>query len=170
MEYVVFDLETTGFSPERDDILEIGAFVVRDDAVLDAPVFHRMVRPRAPIPWRATQVHGIRDADVRAAPSLDLVLPEFVSFVDGRPVVGHNVGFDSNFVRAAARRLGLEWAPPLEICTMQLSRRAFPRERTHKLDALARRFDLSFPEGARHRSLGDARVTAEAFLQMRHLL
>lgn len=167
MEYVVFDLETTGFSPENDDIIEIGAVLVDRDDILERPRFHRLVRPMKPIPWRATMVHGIRDADVRGAPTLDVVLPEFLDFVGERPVVAHNIGFDMGFVQAAMRRHGLLWLPPQEICTMQLSRRAFPRERSHKLDSVAERLGLHFPEGARHRSVGDALVTAQAFLQMR---
>jgi DNA polymerase III subunit epsilon len=101
---------------------------------------------------------------VQDAPRLGEVLPAFLDFVGGRAVVAHNVAFDSGFIRAGAARHGLIWQPARELCTVQLSRRAFPHERGHKLDAVAQRLGLEFEAGGRHRSLGDVRVTAEAFL------
>lgn len=170
MEYVVFDLETTGLSPDKDAIVEIGAMYVREDRVIEAPYFHALVNPERDIPWYATRVHGIRNAHVARAPTLREVLPQFLAFVGDRPVVAHNIGFDSGFLRAAARRNGLLWTPCEEICTVQLSRRAFPRERSHNLDLLAHRFGLAWADGERHRSLGDVRVTAHAFLRLREHL
>ncbi|WP_345456194.1 3'-5' exonuclease [Deinococcus aluminii] len=172
MNVVVFDLETTGLSPERDAIVEIGALRVRDGRVVEAERFETLVRPLSAageplrIPWYAQRVHGISDEMVRNAPGLAQVLPEFLDFVGGSAVVAHNVGFDGGFMRAAARRHGLVWSPPAEYCTVQLSRRAFPHERSHNLDVLAQRLDLTFAPGGRHRSLGDVQVTAEAFVRL----
>ncbi|WP_216327181.1 3'-5' exonuclease [Deinococcus aestuarii] len=172
MNVVVFDLETTGLSPERDAIVEIGALRVREGRVREAERFETLVRPVGVggeplrIPWRVQQIHGISDEMVRDAPGLADVLPEFLDFVGDSPVVAHNISFDRGFMRAAARRHGLAWAPPAEHCTMQLSRRAFPGERSHNLDVLAQRLDLGFARDGRHRSLGDARVTAEAFVRL----
>ncbi|WP_034387062.1 PolC-type DNA polymerase III [Deinococcus sp. YIM 77859] len=172
MNVVVFDLETTGLSPERDAIVEIGALRVVDGRVVEAERFETLVRPvngageLLSIPWRAQRVHGISDAMVQDAPDLSRVLPEFLDFVGDSAVAAHNIGFDGSFMRVAARRHGLVWAPPAEYCTVQLSRRAFPQERTHNLDVLAGRLGLSFAPGGRHRSLGDVRVTAEAFVRL----
>lgn len=172
MNVVVFDLETTGLSPERDAIVEIGALRVVDGRVVESERFETLVRPQnaagevLPIPWQARRVHGISDAMVQDAPELGQVLPEFLDFVGRSAVAAHNIGFDSSFMRAAARRCGLVWAPPAEYCTVQLSRRAFPRERTHNLDVLAQRLGLTFAPGGRHRSLGDVQVTAEAFVRL----
>ncbi|MDL2343443.1 3'-5' exonuclease [Deinococcus sp. MIMF12] len=172
MNVVVFDLETTGLSPERDAIVEIGAMRVRDGRVREDERFETLVRPVSGegfplrIPWRAQQVHGISDAMVRGARELGDVLPEFLDFVGDSAVVAHNIGFDGGFLRAATRRHGLRWAPAAEHCTLQLSRRAFPSERSHKLDLLAARLGLEFAPGGRHRSLGDVRVTAEAYVRL----
>ncbi|WP_019008296.1 3'-5' exonuclease [Deinococcus aquatilis] len=172
MNVVVFDLETTGLSPERDGIVEIGAVRIVDGRVDESQKFETLVRPTSEgghtlqIPWRAQQVHGISDAMVRSAPSIAEALPDFLAFVDGLPVVAHNAPFDNGFVRVAARRAGLTWAPPTEYCTVQLSRRAFPRERAHNLGVLAERLNLTFAEGGRHRSFGDVQVTAQAFVQL----
>ena len=169
-EYVVFDLETTGLSPERDAIVEIGAMRIRGGRVQPEEVFQTLVRPQdahgntLAIPWYTQRVHGISDQMVRGAPTLSEVLPQFLEFVGGAAVVAHNIGFDSGFVRAGAARHGLTWSPARELCTVQLSRRAFPHERGHKLDAVATRLGLEFEAGGRHRSLGDVRVTAHAFI------
>ncbi|MFC4452429.1 3'-5' exonuclease [Deinococcus sonorensis] len=171
-EYVVFDLETTGLSPERDGIVEIGAMRIRDGQVQPTEIYQTLVRPTdaqgqpLSIPWYTQRVHGISDQMVRHAPTVEQVLPDFLDFVGDAAVVAHNVAFDSGFIRTAARRHGLIWQPARELCTVQLSRAAFPREKGHKLDLLAQRLGLEFEAGGRHRSLGDVRVTAEAFVQL----
>lgn len=172
MEYVVFDLETTGLSPERDAIVEIGAMRVSGGRVIEDSAYQTLVRPLNEhgqlmrIPWHASRVHGISDKMVEKAPTLAEVLPEFLDYVGNSPVVAHNAGFDCGFMRAAAKRHGLKWTPRDELCTVQLSRRAFPSERGHRLELLAERFGLDFETGGRHRSLGDVRVTAHAFVRL----
>lgn len=168
MDYVVFDLETTGLSPERDAIVEIGAVVVRNGEIVEDEIFHSLVNPQRPIPYFATKVHGLKDMDVKHAPTIDLVLPEFLAFIKRKPLVAHNISFDVGFIQANAQKLGLEFPPRAQICTMQLSRRAYPRERSHKLDLLASRLDLTFTE--RHRSMGDVQVTAQAFIHLSRAL
>lgn len=176
MNVVVFDLETTGLSPERDGIVEIGAVRIVDGQVQEHLKYETLVRPTTPdgqtlmIPWRAEQVHGISNAMVRAAPTIAEVLPEFIEYVNGWPVVAHNIGFDGGFMRANAQRHGLTWAPASEHCTVQLSRRAFPKERVHNLTVLAERLGLNFAPGGRHRSFGDVQVTAQAYLRLMELI
>lgn len=176
MNVVVFDLETTGLSPERDGIVEIGAVRVVDGRVEEDLRYETLVRPTnaagAPmiIPWHAERVHGISNEMVRRAPTIEQVLPEFLDFVGGSPVVAHNIGFDGGFMRENARRLGLEWKPAAELCTVQLSRRAFPKERAHNLTVLADRLGLNFAPGGRHRSFGDVQVTARAYLKLLEML
>ncbi|GGI73319.1 DNA polymerase III subunit epsilon [Deinococcus wulumuqiensis] len=173
---MVFDLETTGFSPASAAIVEIGAVRIVGGRIDEALKFETLVRPTRPdgsvlsIPWQAQQVHGISDEMVRSAPTIEQALPGFLDFVGGSAVVAHNVGFDGSFMRAGAGRLGLSWAPERELCTMQLSRRAFPRERAHNLTILAERLGLEFAPGGRHRSYGDVQVTAQAYLRLRELL
>lgn len=172
MNVVVFDLETTGLSPERDGIVEIGAVRVVNGKIEETLKYETLVKPTNHsgevmlIPWQAQRVHGISNEMVRHAPTIAEVLPEFIEFVAGDAVVAHNIGFDGSFMRANARRLGLNWNPVAELCTVQLSRRAFPRERAHNLTILAERLGLEFAPGGRHRSFGDVQVTAQAFVQL----
>lgn len=169
---VVFDLETTGLSPERDGIVEIGALRVVNGRIDESLRYETLVRPTnadgAPmiIPWHAERVHGISNEMVRRAPTIAQVLPEFIDFVGDSAVVAHNIGFDGGFMRVGAARLGLKWAPAAEHCTVQLSRRAFPKERAHNLTVLADRLGLNFAPGGRHRSFGDVQVTAQAYLKL----
>lgn len=176
MNVVVFDLETTGLSPERDGIVEIGALRIVDGQVAGHLKYETLVRPTDAdgrlirIPWSAQKVHGISDEMVRDAPTIREVLPAFLDFVSDSPVVAHNVAFDGGFMRANAARLGLSWRPAAEVCTVQLSRRAFPKERAHNLTVLAERLGLEFAPGGRHRSFGDVQVTAQAYLHLMNRL
>lgn len=169
---VVFDLETTGLSPEKDGIVEIGAVRIVDGKVDETLRYETLVKPTNAagdvirIPWYTERIHGISDEMVRDAPTIAEVLPEFLEFVNGSAVVAHNIGFDGGFMRANATRLGLRWQPAAEFCTVQLSRKAFPKERAHNLTVLAERLGLDFAPGGRHRSFGDVQVTAQAYLKL----
>ena len=166
MEKVIFDLETTGLSPYRDAILEIGAVVVRDGAVTDER-FHAMVNPGFPIPYHITRINGINDRMVADAPGIGEVLPRFLEFVGERGLVAHNASFDMGFVHAHAARLGVR-APVRALCTVELSRRVYPRERRHNLDAVCERLGLVAVD--RHRALGDVELTAQAFIHFQRIL
>jgi DNA polymerase III subunit epsilon len=166
VEFVIFDLETTGLSPERDAIVEIGAMVVRDEQIT-AETFETFVHPQRSIPFYVSRIHGITDRMVQGAPRIDEALPNFLEFVAGRQLVAHNASFDMGFIRASAARLGLE-APVRATCTVQLSKRAFPSESKHNLDAICSRLGLHASN--RHRALADVEVTALAFLEFRRRL
>lgn len=166
MQWVVFDLETTGLSPRNDAILEIGAVVVEGAHVTDER-FHSLINPGRPIPWFVTRVHGIQDRMVASSPRLETVLPAFLEFVGDRTLVAHNAGFDMGFLSEHASRLGLS-APRTAHCTMELSRRIFPGERRHNLDALCARLGLE--ASSRHRALSDAEVTAQAFVRLSDMI
>lgn len=176
MNLVVFDLETTGLSPEKDGIVEIGAVRIVNGQVDETLRYETLVKPTNAagevirIPWYTERIHGISDEMVRHAPTIREVMPEFIEFVADSAVVAHNVAFDGGFMRANAARLGLKWSPAAEFCTVQLSRRAFPKERAHNLTVLADRLGLNFAPGGRHRSFGDVQVTAHAYVQLMALL
>ncbi len=166
MRHVVFDLETTGLSPTSDGILEIGALVIQD-GVITGERFQRLVNPGFPIPYYITRINGINDRMVSDAPTIGRVLPEFLEFVRGANLVAHNASFDLGFLHANSRRLNLI-APVQATCTMELSRRLYPRERRHNLDAVCERLALQVSN--RHRAMADVELTAQAFLRFQDML
>ena len=154
--FVVLDLETTGLSPDRDRITEVGAVRARGGEVIAE--LRTFVHPGVPIPAAVTAITGITDADVAGAPDVATVLPTVVDFLGGAVFVAHNARFDLGFLRAAAARLGLPPLRPRVIDTAVLARRLVRDEvRDMRLGTLARHFRV--PDAPDHRALHDARAT-----------
>ena len=107
--YVVFDIETTGFSPEKNTIIEIGAVKVVDGKMQDK--YSTFINPEVPIPFDIEKLTGINDAMVLPYPKIDQILPEFLKFVGDSALVAHNAGFDVGFVGHYAEKLGLPFNP-----------------------------------------------------------
>ncbi|MBR5116822.1 MAG: PHP domain-containing protein, partial [Lachnospiraceae bacterium] len=158
--FVVFDLETTGFSPVRDRIIEIGAVKVKDGEIVDR--FSVFVNPKKPIPPRIEEVTNINDDMVKDAETIETILPEFVKFIGDAVLVGHNVAFDIGFINQNCREQGIA-ADYTTIDTMGLSRHYFPLQSNHKLDTLAK--TLEVPLDGHHRAVNDAECTAGIFLK-----
>jgi DNA polymerase-3 subunit epsilon len=157
--FVVVDLETTGGSAADCAITEVGAVKVRGGEVLGE--FQSLVNPGAPIPPFVAVLTGITDGMVATAPPEGEVVPAFLQFARGAVLVAHNARFDTGFLQAACRRLGLEWPAPPVVDTVLLARQVLTRDEAPnvKLSTLARVFRTSVaPE---HRALADARATVE---------
>ncbi len=156
--FVALDLETTGLSPRRDRITEIGAVKVRGGELLGE--LRTFVHPGRPIPPAITAITGITDAMVRGAPPIGAVLPAVLRFLDGCVFVAHNARFDLSFLRVAAEAHGLGPLEPPVIDTARLSRRLLGNEvRNHRLATLAQH--LRAPHRPDHRALHDARATID---------
>ena len=154
--FVVLDLETTGLSPDRDRITEVGAVRARGGEVLAE--LRTFVHPGVPIPPAVTTITGITDADVAHAPDVATVLPIVLDFLGDAVFVAHNARFDLGFLRAAAARLGLPRLRPRVVDTAVLARRLIRDEvRDLRLGTLARH--LRAPDTPDHRALHDARAT-----------
>ncbi len=157
--YVVVDLETTGGRPGPGAIIEIGAWRMEGERLVDS--FQTLVRPRIPVPPFITRLTSITNDMVAGAPPIDQALPAFRDFLGGAVMVAHNAQFDFSFLDFEFRRLfGIGLRNPV-LCTLRMSRRFVPSLKRRRLDALADHFGLS-TEG-RHRGLGDARMAAEIF-------
>jgi DNA polymerase III subunit epsilon len=161
--WVVFDTETTGLEPSRDEIVSIAGVRVRQNQVLFEDSFVQLVHPQRTIPASATRIHGIGDDDVKDQPPLRDVLPRFRSFVGDSILAGHNVAFDLAFLQAKQPGTGIRFDLPA-VCLLVLSAFLFPETDDHSLDAIARRLDL--PLRGRHTAIGDALLTAEALVQL----
>ncbi|MEX1178865.1 MAG: DEDD exonuclease domain-containing protein [Nitriliruptor sp.] len=156
--FVVLDLETTGLSPGRDRITEVGAVKVQGGEV--AGELQTLVHPGCAIPARITAVTGISDVMVRDAPSIEAVLPTVLAFLGDAVLVAHNATFDVSFLRAEAARLGYGPFEPVVVDTARLARRLVADEvRDRRLGTLARHFgSRTVPD---HRALHDARATVD---------
>jgi DNA polymerase-3 subunit epsilon len=168
--YVVFDTETTGLEPQGDDeIVSIAGVRIVNARVLTGEIFDRFVHPGRRIPPASTRVHGISDEQVKDAPPLDMVVPDFHAYVGEAVLVAHNAAFDMSFLSKHQRRLGVAFTQPV-LDTVLLAAHVFgPGERL-TLDALVERFEIALPEHERHTALGDARATAYVFLRLIALL
>lgn len=157
--FVVLDLETTGGSPEKDTITEIGAVKVRGGEVLGE--FATLIDPGRSIPPQIVYLTGITDRMVGDAPRLRQVLPGFLEFLRGSVLVAHNARFDIGFLKAACVELGLPWPGNTVLDTVQLARRVVSREESPslRLGALAELFGASTVPN--HRALADARATVD---------
>ena len=163
-EYVVFDLETTGFSSARDKIIEIGAVKVIDGNIVER--FSTFVNPKVPIPFRIEKLTSIKDAMVVDAPVIEQVLPEFLEFCGNAVMVAHNAGFDIGFIRENAKRLGIETDFTV-VDTVSLARVLMPSLNRYKLDTVAKALKISLEN--HHRAVDDAECTAlifQKFVQM----
>jgi DNA polymerase III subunit epsilon len=163
VEYVVFDLETTGTSPTASRILEIGA--VRLKGFHPVSRFQRLVDPGRPVPAAITAITGIDDTDVRGRPHVGRCLDEFLHFSAGAVLVAHNARFDVAFVDAElGRRHGGRLAAPV-IDTVALARRLMDgRLPRMSLAVLAERFDTAVRPC--HRALPDAEATSEVLARL----
>ena len=163
---IVFDLETTGFSPRYGDrVIEIGAVVIENGRLTDE--FHSLIKIDKPIPWAARRVHGISNKMLAEQPPAARIFPEFHRFIAQSPLIAHNAAFDLRFLDHEFSQLGLTLENPHH-CTLKLSRRHHPQLSSHKLENLAKY--LLGPAATKnlhlHRALDDARLTAKIWLKM----
>ena len=159
-EFVVFDIETTGFSKDLNEIIDIGAVKVKDGNVLDR--FQSFVRPRNPIPERITQLTGITDAMVADAPEVETVIRDFFEFAGNDVLIAHNADFDTGFVFKQAERLGIEHDNDV-LDNLMLARAHIPDMRSRSLDKLAKRYKVPLKH---HRAVNDSEATAMVFYGM----
>lgn len=161
-DFVVVDLETTGWLSETAGITEIGAVRLRGGRPVTE--FSALVNPGVPIPPDVSALTGITDAMVSQAPPIERVLPEFLDFAAGSVIAAHNAPFDIGFLTAACHRCGTDWPPCGVIDTAMLARLVLGPDDVpdHKLATLSGHFTTQ--TGPCHRALADAKATADVLL------
>ena len=163
--YIVFDIETTGFSSIRDRIIEIGAVKVENGQIVDK--FSTFVNPERPIPFEITNLTSITDEMVLDAPTIEVVLPQFLEFIGEGALVAHNAGFDVGFIEQNCRVLGLE-QEFTAVDTVALARVLLPTLSKYKLNLVAKALGISLEN--HHRAVDDAGATAEIFVKFVEML
>ncbi len=163
--YVVFDIETTGFSYNNDKMIEIGAVKIRDGGVIDR--FSEFINPERPIPSKIVELTHIDDSMVSGAPTVDEILPRFMDFIGDVPVVAHNATFDCSFIRYNCEKLGLPFNN-LIVDTLALSRLLLTDIKRHNLKAITRK--LKIPLDGHHRAVVDAESTSLVLIRFFEML
>ncbi|WP_150541142.1 PolC-type DNA polymerase III [Clostridium perfringens] len=155
-EYVVFDIETTGFSSKNDKIIEIGAVKLKDGEIVDS--FSTFVDPKVNIPYKITELTSITQNMVNGQPTIDEVLPKFMEFIGDSVLVAHNAAFDVGFIKKNLMDMGKTLKNPV-MDTVPLARYLYPDLKKVKLNLVAKHLGISLEN--HHRAVDDAKATAE---------
>lgn len=167
-DFTIFDFETTGLYPYTGDkICEVGAIRVGTDGSI-RDKFHSLVDPRRPISYGARRVNGITDAMVRGQPTIEEVLPRFMSFLKGSVLVAYNAGFDLGFLEYALGENRSELNEYHVIDALKLARRVFPGIERYNLGAVSHSLGVCMP--TEHRAMADAFATWKVFEKEMELL
>ena len=161
--YVVFDVETTGLSAERDRLIEIAAVKVKNGAEIDS--FESYINPQRPISELITRLTSITNDDVKDAPFEKEVMTNFYNWLDKDDIlVAHNAKFDLGFLDTCFERLGLENKNNASIDTLFVSRAENKEAKRHGLSNLAKLYKVRLVQ--HHRAIYDTKATAEIFVKM----
>ncbi len=163
---VVFDLETTGLSPKRDEIIEIA--LVRLDGG-ERTVFQQLIDPGRPIPPFISRLTGIHPDSLIGQPDVYQVLEQVAPLLEQTTFMIQNAPFDLGFLRPRLARLGVKLEGSI-VDTVQLARRALPELQRRGLDQLMEVFGVQLSSDLRHRALGDAEATLEVGREMYFML
>ncbi|WP_457608026.1 3'-5' exonuclease [Nitratifractor sp.] len=171
-EVVVLDTETTGMDPKKDEILSIGAVIVRGNHILLSDAFEAWLRPSGEISAESIKIHGIRRVDIEHGEAPEEVIPRLLEFIGNRPVVGYYIRFDQRMLSAYTRRLlGIDLPNELiELSEMYYRRyrKSSPHEFVDlKFDTIMETLDL--PRLGKHDALNDAIMSALIYLKLRSM-
>lgn len=152
--FVIFDTETTGFSPVNDRVLEIGAVKVRDGKKLGEKTW--LINPKRSIPWYVENVHHISAEMLKDCPTFAQVYPEFLEFIDGSVLIAHNAPFDIRMMSAEAARAEMPAPKNAVLDSLALFRNWYPDLKSHRVSDLIDLFELSTEGMQAHRATDDS--------------
>ncbi|WP_236026267.1 PolC-type DNA polymerase III [Alicyclobacillus suci] len=160
--WVVFDTETTGLNSSEHTLIEIAAVKVRGNEIVEE--WTELIDPEVEISQKIMELTHITNEMVRGKRKLHEVLPDFREFVGDAVLVAHNAEFDLAFLRACAKRIGMEPWTNVVLDTLPLARKLYPRERNYRLGTLAKKFSVDLVNA--HRALDDTVALAKVFQYM----
>lgn len=161
---LVLDTETTGLRVESARIISVGAVCIEGTEIEADGELSFLIDPGEPIPAASTKIHGLSDADVEGAGSFAELVPSLTGAIDGRVVVGHNIGFDLAILANEHKRASMDWAAPPALDTGLLARALNPNLPDGSLEAIAAWLGVEIT--GRHTALGDARAAAQIYFQL----
>ncbi len=161
---VMLDFETTGLSPAAGDrITEVAALRIVDGRIAER--FVSLVNCGVRVPPYISQLTGITQRMVDAAPCVSEVVPALLQFIGGDALSAHNASFDEKFLQAESAMLGLQPRHERLICSLKLARRLFPGMSSYKLSTLSAALGIRF-NGSAHRAEADAEVSAQLLIHI----
>ena len=158
-DYTCFDLETTGLSPEWDSIIEIGAAKVRDNQIVEK--YSQLINPQEPIPQYITEITGITTSMVQDQPTINDILPDFITWLGDDILMGHNVNFDINFIYDNSLTILNKPITNNYLDTLRLARLTHPEEPHNRLQDLIQRYNIA--DTQEHRALADVEQTIAVY-------
>lgn len=168
--FVSFDIETTGLNVQKDKIIQLSAVKYVDGKLVDT--FDTLVNPRQQLMPRITEITGITNGELKDAPDLDKVANDFIKFIDGSLLVGHNIGtFDLKLIHNQFKQIGIDFSNYSFVDTLVVVKRIFNYKK-NSLEALESRFNIGttlkekgyLDKDVAHNSLNDSFTTAELYL------
>ncbi len=163
--FVVFDLETTGFSNKNDKITEIGAVKVENFKIVDR--YSQLINPERDISYKVQELTGITHDLIKDKPTIEKVLPEFIEFIGDSVLVAHNAEFDMGFMQQKCREQNIEFKNN-SIDTLTLARTLLPHMKRFRLNLIAK--ELGIPLINHHRAVDDAEATAHIFIKFMEMI
>ncbi|WP_243354325.1 PolC-type DNA polymerase III [Bacillus litorisediminis] len=160
--YVVFDVETTGLSAVYDTVIELAAVKMKDGEIIDR--FESFANPHHPLSATTIDLTGITDDMVKDAPDPEEVIARFREWVGDDILVAHNASFDMGFLNVGYEKIGYPKANNPVIDTLELARFLYPDLKNHRLNTLAKKFDVELTQ--HHRAIYDAEATGYLLAKM----
>lgn len=160
--YIVFDVETTGLSAVYDTVIELAAVKMKEGEIIDK--FESFANPHHPLSATTIELTGITDDMVQDAPDASEVLKKFSDWIGNDILVAHNASFDMGFLNAGLQRAGFEKVQNGVIDTLELARFLYPHMKNHRLNTLAKKFDIELVQ--HHRAIYDAETTGYLLAKM----
>ena len=168
-EYVVFDTETTGLNPKKDEILSIGAVKIKDNKILTSQTFEMFIQNSCNISSESKKIHGIREVDLLNAKTTMEVIPEFLKFIGSRPLVGYYLEFDIAMINKYVKPwLGIKIPnKQIEVSEIYYNQKIefIPQGNIDlRFDTILQ--DCNIPDMGAHNAVNDAIMTAMIFLKL----
>lgn len=163
--FVVFDLETTGFSNKNDKITEIGAVKVKNFEIVDR--FNELINPEKDISYKVQELTGITNDLIKDKPTIEEILPKFMEFVGDSVLVAHNAEFDIGFINQKCKEMDIEFKNK-SVDTLMLARILLPHLKRFKLNNLTKELGVALYN--HHRAVDDAAATAQIFIKFLDML
>jgi DNA polymerase-3 subunit epsilon len=171
-EYVCFDCETTGLNPKKDDIISIGAVIIKNNKILSSKKFERFVKPKSKLHADSIKIHQIREVDLLDAEEIDDVIVEFLEFIGNRPLVGYYLEFDVAMINKYVKpKIGI----PLQNKQTEVSALYYDKldknpQQVHvdlRFDTIMKKLEL--PILGAHDASNDAMMTAMIFIKLQNM-